>query len=676
MSTTIRLALSDYIYTGDTVTAAIESGVYTQGTASSTFSGSVTNNSALAPPKVIARWATVSYQRVTANFLLEAVCIHQHAKDGKQVACVIFEVDDESANHYETTVTEMTVSALDGAGNAAANKVLVYAATIPIAGFAQGDILTCKFTAYPWIGEAFASDTGGFTAPDERLTNLHMLCDKAGTYGGGFCVVDATNGGAITTADFVYDTEDLANTAYGSAATNSYQSIGHAVQALQAYNNAEHSRNNPGGGTILISGVGTIGWPGTQPASALNAMDTWATIRPKSGVSRASAVITLNATSGPRTPLLRVYNCSFAGSGSGIGMRSGANNTHTLWLDTCAINTAQTSNVLFGPGSGNGGWALAFATNNTITQIATSSTANGFRGAPFALVRGNEGPVLAATGLGISCPIYCVLGNYNLRILFQSPGNSEGNQVTDNAVVAFNSHYHLTNAWQASFAAVSTVAHGVAYVQNLIERTGETVDWLAIFTDETAGSSFTNMVFQHNTGVGQRIGMAFNWNDNSYVPHLQYSQVGNLWNEYANKDDATATGNAVRTGGWAVGHHVNSRSNHRLSFASTPEWAGEYSGDYTVDGGTWLYVDDASTDGPNDPGLGDDSGNGDYHLDATHSAYALIEAGQAVLPYDLEGTPRNNDGGGSAGVFEMNPPEEPPPPVIGSGRRLVMTGGL
>lgn len=637
---TVRVSLSDFIYTGETATVSIGGGFYTKSAVpTNAASGvTVTNNSTLAYPSVIGRWAWPAFETVTSDFLIEAVCLHRFAKDGKPVAAVQFSVSD--GTHTQTIWSSgMTVSSREGAGSAAANKVLVYAATIPIGVFDQGAVLTCNFTAYPWVGTNPLTSATGITPPDERLTPHLLLCDKNSTYGGGVAVVDTTNGQASTASTWVYASQATAESNYGGDNTKSYNTIGRAAQAIKSYNNSTLSRDNPGGGVILLSGGAA--WPGTVPASTLGAQDTWLTITRLSTVTRANAQISSGTNQSLKTQKVKCYDITLTGSSN--GQISGTVGTDALWIDNCDINLSGTTPIYV--------FLLAYATRNAVPALA-----NGFNGSssastqcPYGLIRGNVGPVSAA-GAGISATFYAVLGNYNIRPVFQATGNAAGHAISENAIAAFNTHYGLNQEWMDVDDSTG-IATGMAFVQNVIEKS-ETVQWATEVDGENA--NFNNIIVWHCTFAGARIGVGFNWSFNVVSLKTNYSVRGTLFEEYGNKDDTMPVANAIRTGSWPVGYDVGCFGNHRLDFAGTPEWAGEFSGLHTVDVGTWGFLDNASATAG--PGAGDGSCNGNYHLLPSASGYALIPASYAVLPFDLEGRTRNNGGGGSAGAYEMNRP--------------------
>jgi hypothetical protein len=651
---TIRLALTDFIYTGDTATVAIASGLYTQGSATAAFSGSVTNNSTLAHPKIIGRWLTIPYQRMTGNFVLEALCVHRSAMNGKPVACVIFEATD-GTNTVTQTVTDMTVSTeMTGAGAAAALKVLTYAATINVSTLTQGATITCNFKAYPWVGNSGATldsrtSADGFTQPDERLGPLELLLDKTAAYAGGVAVVDATNGQASTATTWVYANQATAESTYGGGTTNSYNTIGRAVQAIKAYNNANLSRDNPGGGTILISGVGTINWPGTTPGVNQGAQQTWLTIKRLSTVSRATAVITADSVNDLETQRVKFEDVTLFCATGTFRLSGDDAAVDCLWVDNCTVDlntTGGTAPIVF--------WKVCYGTRNTVTAIT-----NGFIGAgsgaraPWKVFRGNVGP--AGTGPAgrhtINATMYTFVGNYNLRPTFQATGNSAGHQISDNTIIAFNACYANSNAWMV-YSGGTVITHGNAFIQNILEQVA-TTDWVAELSED--GIALNHSVVWHNIFAGSRMGW-HSWTVNNFALYLNFSFRGNLYEEYAAKTDVTSTANAIRTGNWPVCYQVGSVADFRLDPAG--QILPAFRGLYGVDGGTWAFVDNAASNPTT--GGGDDSGNGDYHMLASHSAYALMPGGvYSALPYDLEGTARKVlTAGGSAGAFEMNSPAE------------------
>ena len=127
--TTDSVALSDFVYSGDTITG-------------------VANNSTLTSPKPIANWALVDRRIVGNTLVLEVVAFHRNARGGKPVAAVVFRATD-GTNTVTQTVSDLTVSPEAGDRN----PVLVYRASIDISSLATGTI-TANAKVFPHIGGA------------------------------------------------------------------------------------------------------------------------------------------------------------------------------------------------------------------------------------------------------------------------------------------------------------------------------------------------------------------------------------------------------------------------------------------------------------------------------------------------------------------------------------------
>lgn len=114
---TLRVALSDVVYSGDTCTVGVGAGIYTDGSANtnSALAGgtAVTNNSTLtyATSRVIANWSRVAnWQKYSgATIPLAAVAFQRHATNGLPVACVVFTVSDAHAHSNSVTVAVPTI---------------------------------------------------------------------------------------------------------------------------------------------------------------------------------------------------------------------------------------------------------------------------------------------------------------------------------------------------------------------------------------------------------------------------------------------------------------------------------------------------------------------------------------------------------------------------------------
>lgn len=166
---TLKIALSEAIYVGETVSAVISGGaspLYTQGgTPNAAYSGAATNSSTLTYPPVVARWAKPDYEQIsTTTYTLEATAFHAYG-----IAAVIFTCTDAHGHTATATATTMTKSAWKSTGGgitgADQNPVLVYSGTVDLSSFTAKDPITCNFVAYPTVGNASTvADSHVYTA--------------------------------------------------------------------------------------------------------------------------------------------------------------------------------------------------------------------------------------------------------------------------------------------------------------------------------------------------------------------------------------------------------------------------------------------------------------------------------------------------------------------------------
>jgi hypothetical protein len=114
--------------------------------------------------------------------------------------------------------------------------------------------------------------------------------------------------------------------------------------------------------------------------------------------------------------------------------------------------------------------------------------------------------------------------------------------------------------------------------------------------------------------------------------------------------------NPARTGNWPVQYRIGYYSNviHTVGYLTdvctgSPPWFGSTPGMYSPACGTdtFTFARDTTTK------TGDSSAvAGKYDPITGASALSIIPSGKAVLPYDIAGHPRRNDGTGAAGAYE------------------------
>lgn len=621
---TVKIALSDFIYDPDsTITASFASGFYTNGASTNAINNvNVANNSNLAYPEVIGRWAWPGYERVTDDFLVEAVVFNRFAKEGKPVAAVKFTASDQSGNSVSVTTSEMTRSARSGD----ANQVLVYAATIPISGLDQGEVIDVNFEAYPWVGETSAKlDTrttaDGFAQPNERIGPMHQLNDKDETYGLGYAYISSTGNDTTGT---VYSSQGAAE------AGNAFLTFGKAAEAIRTYNNTNFSRNNPGGGTILVA-EGNYTFPGFTPASDLGAMDTWLTVKPASSADRANTTINLGSNATFRVRRLKVEGLNLAPGSSAVTFR-GDVSLAALWLHDNLINYTVPATLLYG-------YLSVYATQNDITSMPGGMDHFSTQKSPYALIRGNNStPIIDGT-------LYNVIGNKNISpFTFYNSGNAQGHEPSDNIVYAFNSLYNFNTS--NLLATTSAVTKGMAFVQNILESISATQPLLSIAADGSTSNPVNNVLVWNNTLAGQRMNIGYNDQGTTALDRFNYSQRFNSLSDWNNKDDTFGTQNANRTGGWSVGYNVGTIGN----LTKISNFPGEFNGLSTFYVANPQYTLDASQDGT-------DVGNGDYTLSQYSPNIDLgasLTNSEQTLPFDFLGN--EIYGAMDSGAYEYQPP--------------------
>lgn len=651
---TIKVALSEFIYDDDKNGGAGTSGTDVKLSIPATWykdNGSggtnnfnnavsnltVTNNSTIHYPKVIGRWAWPSFETVTSDFLVEAVAFHKFAQYGKPIAAIAFAANDQSGTTVYATTTDMTVSTRTGDQNA----VLVYAATMDIDALTQGQVVDVNFRAYPWVGDESSildsrTTADGFAQPDERLGPLSVLNNKSGTYGSAYALVSRSGNDATGT---VYASQSAAEA--GSA----YLTIGGAAAALKTYNNSNFSRNNAGGGTILLT-EGDHPYPGTVPAADLGtSMDTWLTIKPASIAAKANTKISSGSTNAIKGLRVKLEGLTLSPSVTSGGGLSGRTTGDALWVHNNTIN-ATSSAPFFA-------WKALYATNNSVTSLTNGFIANngGTKG-PFVLVRGNTASSQTKSHF------YTVLGNKNItgNSFTESLSNPAGHIMSSNAIFAFNTVYNLDSAVLYAQTSTST---GIAIIQNLYERVGgDLTGTMELSSGNANGATTTNFLSWHNTLVGERQQWAYNSSGTASYPKLNWGSKFNILSEQGIKTDTfdatsgTPVPSGNRVGNWPIRYAVGNIGNKSMVRSFEGEFKGLFSqwGDPTpyLDVG---FVSDKSKNS------GSNVGNGNYTLYATSSAADVATTTSnfyQVLPYDLLGNPRY--GSPDSGPYEYQPP--------------------
>lgn len=611
-NTTIRVALSDFIYASDTVSVAIDSGWYTQGgTPSNATSGlGCTNSSSLAYPKVLGGWAMEQRRyRTGTSLVVEFIAFHKFAMNGKQVACVKFTASD-GTNSATATATAMSVFSDSPLG-----KIVGYQATLDLSGFTDLAAYTVNAIAYPWVGDSDAclnTGDGVNTFPTRLYTTLAATIDKNDVCGK--TCVDATNGNDSTGT--VYATQAAAE------AGNAFLTIAAALTALATYNNTNAGHNNAGGSTIYLKA-------GAYSISTTNGgtLTRFVTIANASGVAASAITLTPTSSASSAPTHTRYVGLTFVSTSSYRFNGS----TSTYWIFSgCTFNV--TSGYLYITAS-------AYSAVRNCTGVVGANTLRG-----VALLRGND---FSSEAIEHSATPYVMIGNKSIMPNYH-PAEASSVEYNDGCVCAYNRFGDYTTTTSILLAQTRNITKGFALVQNLVVRFTTTSEPIGFLGGDSNTATSWNILQFYNTTAGGRVNEGYNDTSAAAHYHTGWADKNNMWGRWNNKDD-TFYPSANGIGAWPVGYAVG-RSGCVVGRPASDEWLGESSGLYynvgtTTTPVTMGFVDDQSVDGGNTSG-------GDYHLLATSPGVAIAK--ELLLPYDFEGVTRV--AGGAAGVYEYVTP--------------------
>ncbi len=630
----LKIALSDFIYQKDSqITVNILSGYYNSGAiiSSGVTNLSVTNNSELAYPKVIANWSIVPYQRATSlTFPLKCVAFHCSAQQGRPVRAVKFIGNDEHGNYASgiTTTPVIDPTATDPI------PVIEYIYSLPLNNMVTGDTVTGNFIAYPWYGDSgslIATNDGINKPPSPLYCPFPFLNDKSGNYGVSIAIVDSVTGN-----NNVGQVVDIANFNVNNPPP-AYATIHSGARAISVYNNLNRGRNDVGAGIIYLK-AGNHTWASGSSTYG-NLPKTHLTITKYPSDTPFSARIADRDSDTAISKITRLSGIHINNSNA-FCFNDGAATT-SFWVDECYINSTGASTFAE--------LRTLFFTNNTVDflkqglkQFTTDNTS-------FALIRGNK-----INRLDDNNFIYCftILGNSGSANNITITDFVAGTTVPQNSnpILAFNYFQKIAPA-SANFIFFKSHKTGVAIVQNLMENIGEAVTASNSIYEDLFHTN--NILIWHNSFPGCKNNYAYN--DNGVIPYFKtnWSEINNIYDDYNQKADTFVTADGNRTGNWQgiFGVGCNGNVYAELSGIGAPgaftkEFPGiSFGGSGAVqiiDTGWMKYVDNKAHHG-----FAFGSGGGNYRLQASSPAINLPI--NWVLPYDIAGNLRTL--GDAAGAY-------------------------
>jgi hypothetical protein len=630
---------------GTDVSCTVLSNLYSQGGNSvvgRTFN--LVNNSTVPYPKVVANWSIVGGQLMHgSSFPLKITAFSKHYQNGEAIDCAEFTMS-EGAN----STTLKTCQSFIDRTSPDRTPVIEYGVDMPLAAFTQGALCTANFKAYPFIGDtASILDTtvGGVAWPHASYGPRPFVCDKNGTYGQSVAVVDSTTGNDATGV-----AADITNLAAANAAP--FLTIARAAVAITARNTAQYARGDCGAGIVYLK-AGNHAWLGAANTGIGTTPNTWLTVTPYPGVTRAQAVIASYLTTGTLSGRVKLDNVTIT-----VATANTFTNIAAIWLNNVDLNT---SGTIFNTTNG---WQ--FMTFGKVTlSSAQGLRQNSSTGSPFAMVRGVDLPSFNRTINGymvIGCHKYgritpaSVLVSTSLASINATPADTLGNWI-----VAFNRFTGLETPTVMFECGVNLPTSNGAFVQNLFEACGTQANALADIGSSdgtTTNTPHVNFIVQHNTMVGNRCFIGYNDLGTVLKEKLDWSFGGNYWDRPATKDDTHSPGNAARTGNWEVTSGTDFQGNYHsvnmISGSSFPfEWVGTSSHQPSSTGTAaeaQFFDRESATEiaGVLTAGAGD----GDYRIPPTSPLTGRLV--NCMCRWDIEGKPRPVRG--ASGAYAVRNP--------------------
>jgi hypothetical protein len=622
-----KIALSSAIFERDSfITVNIGSGFYTQGIESNNSASdlSVTNNSNAEYPKVIGNWSYPGQSVVTDDFTVRGCFAHYSAENGKMIQGVKFTATDQHGHTFTSSVLNPIFSN---------DSIIEFFDTIDVSGFTVGDQITVNWTAYPIWGDSLYTGDGVNTWPTPYYCPQYYkyVADR-------YCAVVDVNMEDDASGQVI-----LNSTFNPSAPPTAYKNMFAAINAI----GVAMGTADVAGGIIYLRNGNHARYGGTITAET--SASYWFEIR-----NFPNETPVINTISGSARWPIASY-IKYKGLSITISTGIFADGEKGSWFDGCTDSRSGGQLIASGV-------SVNFITNtimNTYQRLPYSNNNN-----PVAIFRGNSINYTGAWFLP-----YMIIGNRSAGSgkCFSFSDRASAGQTApypDNIYIGYNYFSH-TSEYANFFIDNDKPNHGLAFVQNILERYIGTNPLMRIAADGTTSSPVNNIILWHNTFVGERLNYAYNdYNMNGVTPppfRMYWSIKNNIFHRVssvADVDPHSGTAGAPRDGGWYVRYGVQRSGNViPVQVYSNEFWGFKYKNPNLLWSDTagiinyLKFVDDASYIGTND-------GMGDYHL--TEGSEAIGIAYDFIVPFDLDGNLRYS--GGAAGAYEYGAPPQPTKP--------------
>lgn len=590
--TTDQVALSDYIYSTDTVAGA-------------------TNNSTEASPKPVANWARPD-RGIVGNTLpkekLEVVAFHRNARNREQVACVEWTITD-GTNTVTATASESVVSGHSGDRQ----PVIVYrpASDVDISSLNDNATITVNAKVYPWIGDAASvlnsADNSGQRAFSPR--KLYRSTSLAAS------------------PMYVYVNQTTGNNTTGAVSTNAATAEASPCLTIQgALVRAQAVNSNVNGLIIRVMNGGKTTLANTGLVSTLtSALGNEVIITRDPNATQAQAIIDIGLIDwrpriGTSGGCIRFFDVTFDRTAQGDFQGEVASPLLVVFDSMVFDNNSQAATILYNDSVG--AW-IGTEIQAPSVSLITAGTRD------YILMRG------VLTGLTtMNIEMWCMLGcSITAMSAFQF-----STKARSGFICAYNRI--------ANFGAgidVNADTSGFAVVQNLFECTRNNTT----FALQTAAFDYSHGVVMHNTHAGffsvGRNNLFYEQTSNPSVSKLM-SVKGNIHSQLNHKGDVFDSNGAL-VGNWSYLYGVGCVGEFtQFIDANSTGIGGSFAQAYPglrANIGTSnsvrndpLFTDyEGTTSGPTAG-----AGGGDYTVGALSPAKGIADP---VLRFDLAGNTRS-----------------------------------
>ncbi len=614
-----RVALSDYVYATDTVL------------------GGATNGSAVACPKPVAAWVLADRRMVGGTLRLELVAAHRDARDGEQVACVVFTVPDGPAS-----VSMLVSSSSILAHPADQNAVVGYAADLDISSLADG-VVTANAKVYPWLGDASSvADSAANAAGSRAFCPQVFVKNPAKVASPPLAYVSVSGVDASVDANGVASGATKVSTDPAVASAQPFATVGSAIQALKAASNVTGGFTD-GCRIRLMAGSNAPGSTSNQTYSAACEL----VIEADPVAAPGSALLALTTNINMQQAWLRLKDVGLSRSGTAwqLAGKSGAGIT---FENVAYANGGLNGSILAAQAIGRIE-GMAFSSTGTLSIPFSATTAQQWR-----LIRG-----LTANGAGVDnfCVVGCNLGN---------PSVATASSFSDSgAFIGFNRLMNYTGSGGViSLAGGGPLASNVAIIQNVVEWSGTGNNPALRLSADAGALSLSHVVVHHNTFAGYwnygRATIFYNETNGTLRTHDLVSSKGNIHVSLNTKHDiffAVNSGDpdgtaSARVGGWAYMYGVGC-AGECVQYADATSQPNGTGSSFSQAFAGLDAVCGSSTTAPLDPKFVDPkaavwsgsgtlaaagTGGGDYRLQTGSPAAGRL--GRPVLRFDLDGRAR------------------------------------